>query len=56
MSIIVIVSLLLVLVLVYRDYHSKIQKEKDLKIALFKLTHEIKNPLTVCKGYLDMMD
>ena len=29
---------------------------KDLKIALFKLTHEIKNPLTVCKGYLDMMD
>ncbi len=56
MSIIVIVSLLLVLLLVYRDYHNKIQKEKDLKIALFKLTHEIKNPLTVCKGYLDMMD
>ena len=56
MSIIVIVSLLLVLLLVYRDYHSKIQKEKDLKIALFKLTHEIKNPLTVCKGYLDMMN
>ena len=56
MSIIVIVSLVLILILVYKDFHNKIQKEKDLKIALFKLTHEIKNPLTVCKGYLNMMD
>ncbi|MBR7042314.1 MAG: HAMP domain-containing histidine kinase, partial [Bacilli bacterium] len=24
--------------------------------ALFKLTHEIKNPIAVCKGYLDMIN
>ena len=23
---------------------------------MFKITHEIKNPIAVCKGYLDMMD
>lgn len=33
-----------------------LEKDKELKIALFKLTHEIKNPLAVCKGYLDMFD
>ena len=35
---------------------SKIQSENKLKDSLFKLTHEIKNPIAVCKGYLDMMD
>lgn len=34
----------------------KIQEENKLKNALFKLTHEIKNPIAVCKGYLDMID
>ena len=24
--------------------------------SLFKISHEIKNPLSVCKGYLDMYD
>ena len=33
-----------------------IAKEKEINNALFKLTHEIKNPLAVCKGYLDMLD
>lgn len=28
----------------------------DLEKNLFKITHEIKNPIAVCKGYLDMMD
>ena len=38
-------------------YHIKdLEKEKEIKNSLFKLTHEIKNPLSVCKGYLDMMD
>ena len=23
---------------------------------MFKITHEIKNPIAVCKGYLDMLD
>ena len=33
-----------------------LEKDKTLKDALFKLTHEIKNPLAVIKGYLDMID
>ncbi len=33
-----------------------IEKEKELRSSLFKVTHEIKNPIAVCKGYLDMID
>lgn len=33
-----------------------LEKDKTIKDALFKLTHEIKNPLAVCKGYLEMLD
>ena len=33
-----------------------ISKEKKLYESLFKITHEIKNPLAVCKGYLDMFN
>lgn len=33
-----------------------LEKDKIVKDSLFKLTHEIKNPLAVIKGYLDMMD
>lgn len=33
-----------------------LEKDKLVKDALFKLTHEIKNPLAVCKGYLDMIN
>ena len=32
------------------------EKEKSLKKALFKITHEVKNPIAVCKGYLSMMN
>lgn len=32
------------------------EKEKDLRLSLFKITHEIKNPLAVIKGYLSMFD
>ncbi len=32
------------------------KKESDLKISLFKITHEIKNPLAVVKGYLTMIN
>lgn len=35
---------------------SDIEKDKKLKNSLFKITHEIKNPIAVCKGYLDMLD
>lgn len=34
----------------------ELEREKEIKNSLFKLTHEIKNPLSVCKGYLDMLD
>lgn len=41
------------------NYHSsmkKLEKEKQIRTSLFQITHEIKNPIAVCKGYLDMLD
>ena len=35
---------------------NKLMEENKLRDSLFKLTHEIKNPLAVCKGYLDMIN
>lgn len=35
---------------------NELQHEKELKNSLFKITHEIKNPIAVCKGYVDMFD
>ena len=35
---------------------SNMERENKLRDSLFKLTHEIKNPLAVCKGYLDMLN
>ena len=32
-----------------------IKEQKKLQ-DLFKITHEVKNPLAVCKGYVDMFD
>lgn len=32
------------------------EKEKNIKLNFFKITHEIKNPLTVVNGYLSMFD
>ena len=40
-------------------YHmnvKELEQEKQIKASLFKITHEIKNPIAVCKGYLDMFD
>ena len=34
----------------------ELERDKQLKNSLFKLTHEIKNPLAVCKGYLTMIN
>ncbi|MBQ6546788.1 MAG: HAMP domain-containing histidine kinase [Bacilli bacterium] len=34
----------------------QLEKEKELKNGLFKITHETKNPIAVCKGYLQMME
>ena len=35
---------------------SNLEKEKQVKNSLFKITHEVKNPIAVCKGYLEMID
>ena len=35
---------------------NELQHEKELKNSLFKITHAIKNPIAVCKGYVDMFD
>ena len=32
------------------------QDKLELEKKIFKITHEIKNPIAVCKGYLDMLD
>lgn len=32
----------------------ELDKEKKLKASVFKLNHELKNPLAVCNGYLEM--
>ena len=40
----------------YHTSYKELIKEKEIKTALFKITHEIKNPLFVCKGYFDMID
>lgn len=34
----------------------ELQEEKQVRESLFKITHEIKNPIAVCKGYMDMFD
>jgi len=34
----------------------ELEGEKQIRDSLFKITHEIKNPIAVCKSYLDMFD
>lgn len=34
----------------------ELEQEKQIRLSLFKITHEIKNPIAVCKGYLDMLN
>lgn len=43
-------------ILKYHMNIKEIEQEKQIRSSLFKITHEIKNPLAVCKGYLDMFD
>ncbi len=33
----------------------QLDKEKEIKASIFKLNHELKNPLAVCSGYLEMI-
>lgn len=34
----------------------ELERDKQFRTSLFKITHEIKNPIAVCKSYLDMFD
>lgn len=34
----------------------EMERDKQIRNTLFRITHEIKNPIAVCKGYLDMFD
>ena len=34
----------------------ELENDKQIRESLFKITHEIKNPIAVCKSYLDMFD
>lgn len=43
-------------ILKYHMSLKELEKEKQIRTSLFKITHEIKNPMAVCKGYLDMLD
>lgn len=36
--------------------YKKIKQDSRIKTSLFKITHEIKNPIAVIKAYLDMMN
>lgn len=36
--------------------YKELEQDKQIKNSLFKITHEIKNPLAVLKGYLDMFN
>mgnify|MGYP003289034496 CR=1 FL=1 len=43
-------------IILYTNAITLLEEEKTLRTSLFKITHEIKNPIAVCKGYLDMYD
>ena len=40
----------------YHMSYRELKHESQIRSSLFKITHEIKNPLAVCKGYLSMLD
>ena len=35
---------------------AELERDKQIRNSLFKITHEVKNPIAVCKGYLEMLD
>ena len=40
----------------YSSTLNELNREKEIKASLFKITHEVKNPLAVCRGYLDILE
>ena len=50
-----VLAFIIIMLLIYRLLKNKME-EKEEDNNLFNLAHEVKNPLAVCKGYLDMID
>ncbi len=50
-----LISFLSIILVIYRILRSELSINKE-DNTLFSLAHEVKNPLAVCKGYLDMLD
>lgn len=50
-----IINYICIIVLIYRLFNNTTSKNEDSNM-LFHLAHEVKNPIAVCKGYLDMLD
>lgn len=46
-------DLLIKLTISFIKTHNYTEKDEDL---VYKIAHEVKNPIAVCKGYLDMLD
>ena len=40
----------------YKKTIENLEKEKEIQKSLFQITHEIKNPIAVCKGYMEMLN
>lgn len=40
----------------YNINYKALKHDQQIKLSLFKITHEIKNPIAVIKAYLDMLD
>ncbi len=54
---ILIINMLLIIKKKQKESQEKeLMKEKSIKEALFQLTHEIKNPLAVINGYLELYE
>ncbi len=40
----------------YNSTLNELNREKEIRESLFKISHEVKNPLAVCRGYLDILE
>ena len=49
-----LLSFMVIIYLVYKLVKEELTSKND--TSLYNLAHEVKNPLAVCKGYLDMID
>lgn len=43
-------------ILKYHMTLKELEQKKQFRTTIFRIIHEIKNPIAVCKGYLDMFD